>query len=264
MQDDYERFLQQQPPTLSTEEQQAVRQLAHDIPTLWREPTTTQAQRKAIMRQLIDHSTVNVEGDSERTQITIHWVGGSQTQRVFIRPVSKFTQLSYYPQLCQRIRTLKAQGCSNAAIARQINQEGFRPPKRSRTFNEASVASLVHTLGLSQPQPTKYPDDVLKPNEWWLTDLANALEMPPTTLFRWRTRGLLQARQFQESAPYPWIIWADEAEFQRLRNYRQRDISEECRKRWLNRKPHPNVNSTPSKRSSSLGNSEKLVEVSKM
>ena len=242
LQDDYERFLQQQPRTLSTEEQQAIRQLAQDIPTLWRETTTTQAQRKAIMRQLIDHITVNVEGDSERTQITIHWVGGSQTQSVFIRPVAKFTQLSYYPQLCQRIRDLKTQGLPNAEIARQINQEGFRPPKRSLSFNEASVASLVRTLGLSQPQPTKYPNDVLKPNEWWLTDLANALEMPPTTLFSWRRRGLLKARQFKEAHPYPWIIWADEAEFQRLRNYRQRDISKDCRERWLNQKPYPQDN----------------------
>ncbi|MEM0978998.1 MAG: recombinase family protein [Cyanobacteria bacterium P01_H01_bin.58] len=236
LQEEYERFLQQQPRTLSPQERQAIRQLAADIPTLWQEATTTQAQRQAIIRQLIDHITVNVEGESERTQITIHWVGGCQTQSVFIRPVSKFTQLSYYAELCQRIRELKTQGLPHAAIARQINQEGFRPSKRARTFNAASIASLVRSLGLSQPQPTKYPDEVLQPNEWWLTNLANVLEMPPVTLLRWRTCGLLKARQFKEASPYPWIIWADETEIQRLRNYRQRDIRKEGRERWLKRK----------------------------
>jgi DNA invertase Pin-like site-specific DNA recombinase len=236
LQEDYERFVQHQPRTLSPEEQQAIRHLAADIPTLWQEPTTTPAQRQAIIRQLIDHITVHVEGESERTHITIHWVGGCQTQSVFIRPVAKFTQLSYYAELCQRIRELKTQGLPNVAIAQQINQEGFRPPKRSSTFNEASVASLVRSLGLSQPQPTKYPDHVLQPNEWWLTNLANVLEMPPVTLWRWCTCGLLKARQFKEASPYPWIIWADEAEVDRLRNYRQRDIRKEGRERWLQQK----------------------------
>jgi hypothetical protein len=77
--------------------------------------------------------------ECERTHITIHWVGGCQTQSVFIRPVAKFTQLSYYAELYQRIRELKTQGLPNVAIAQQINQEGFRPPKRSSTFNEAFV-----------------------------------------------------------------------------------------------------------------------------
>jgi DNA-binding transcriptional MerR regulator len=164
---------------------------------------------------------------------------------VFRRPVAKFTQLSDYPQLCQRIRDLKAQGLTHAEIARQVNQEGFRPPKRIHTFNQASISALVRSLGLSQPQPRKCPDQVLQAHEWWLTDLAIALDMPPVTLFRWCRQGLLKARQFKESFPYPWIVWADDAEFQRLQNYRQRGISQAARERWLKSHNLPAPDGTP-------------------
>ena len=62
LQADYEQFLQQQPRTLSAQEQQAIRALADDIPALWAAPTTTAVQRKEMIRQLISKISVRAEG----------------------------------------------------------------------------------------------------------------------------------------------------------------------------------------------------------
>jgi hypothetical protein len=41
-------------------------------------------------------------------------------------------------------------------------------------------------------------------------------------------------RARQETGPlHRWIIWADDAEVERLRQFRQRSISEETRRRWM-------------------------------
>ena len=237
LQADYEQFLQQQPRTLSAEEQITIRKLAADIPTLWAAPTTTPAQRKEIIRQLISKISIEVKGDSERVQVNIDWVGGNSTSGLLIRPVGKYTQLSYYPQLCERIRVLKAAGLTAEAIAHQLNQEGFRPPKYGQSFKSDAIWVLMRTLGLTHPDPTHLPSVELAPNEWWLADLAQDLEMPVTTLYHWMQRGKLQARQASHS-DRRWIIWADEAERERLRQYRHRSLEEEARQCWLQRRQH--------------------------
>lgn len=51
LQEDYQRFLHKQSRLLSAEEREMIRQLALDIPALWQAATTTDAQRKEIIRQ---------------------------------------------------------------------------------------------------------------------------------------------------------------------------------------------------------------------
>ncbi|EKU96253.1 site-specific recombinase, DNA invertase Pin [Leptolyngbya sp. PCC 7375] len=64
LQEDYERFCCEKPKQLSPDQQQQIRRLAQDLPALWSVPTTTQAQRKEIIRQVIDKIIVTVEGTS--------------------------------------------------------------------------------------------------------------------------------------------------------------------------------------------------------
>ena len=235
LQADYEQFLQQQPRTLSAEEQQAIRELAADIPSLWAAPTTTSAQRKEIIRQLISKISLEAEGHSERVQVRIDWIGGNCTRGVLIRPVAKYTQLSYYPQLCERIRALKAEGLTAEAIAHQLNQEGFRPPRNSPTFKGKSVCKLMRILGLIPPAVSNTSSVELGPDEWCLRDLARTLEISFTTLSNWNRRGKLKARQVSQT-DRRWIIWADEVELERLRQYRDRSLKDEARQLWLQRR----------------------------
>ncbi len=128
---------------LSDAEREAIRQLAQNIPALWQAATTTDAQRKEIIRQVIARVFVNAVGDSEQVQITIEWVGGACTQDCIIRPVAKLTQLSNYQELCERIRTLVSQGLSTEDIAQRLNHEGYHPPKRRETFSQEGVRDLM-------------------------------------------------------------------------------------------------------------------------
>jgi hypothetical protein len=216
LQADYQRFLTKQPKLLSAQEREAIARLAQDLPALWNVDSTTIAERKEIVRQLIEDMTIDIQGESERVDVTITWVGGECNQHILIRPVGKLTQLSYYPQLCQRVRDLAAQGWDVQSIAQQLNEEGYRPPKRHETFGRSGVQELLRRLGLTQQRSRSQDRTGLAEHEWWLPELAQALDMPATTLSSWIGRGWVKARK-QQASLGRWIVWADEAELERLR-----------------------------------------------
>ena len=71
---------------LTEGEREAIRSLAADLPRVWHASTTTQADRKELLRILIEDITVNVAGDSELAGVTITWAGGHQTSGQAVVP----------------------------------------------------------------------------------------------------------------------------------------------------------------------------------
>jgi hypothetical protein len=233
LQADYARFAATQPAALTVAEQDAIRRLATDIPALWQAPTTTAADRQAILRQLIERVVVTVQGETEQVDVQIHWVGGHATQGTLVRPVARVDQLSYYPQLLARVSALQAQGHGRAAIAQQLNAEGWRPAKRCETFNAAMVGDLLLRQGRRQPSRPRWATRVEREaDEWTLTELVAALDIPLSTLHRWLRGGQLQARPVSSGSHSLWLVRADAAELERLR---QRHAASRHRQRPENR-----------------------------
>ena len=152
LEEEYQRFLQQQPHLLTQAERDAIEQLAKDIPSLWQADTTTNIERKEIIRHLIENIEAEVQGNSEKVKVTITWFGNVKTTGIAIRPVAKLKQLSYYPKMCKCIKEFSEKGLRAADIAKVLNQEGFRPPKRYEIFNAQGVREIMHRLGLNKKQ----------------------------------------------------------------------------------------------------------------
>jgi hypothetical protein len=233
LQEDYERFLYVQPRLLSRAEREAIARLAHNIPALWHAPTTTVAERKEIVRQIIQRVIVAGEGMSERLQLTIEWVGGGTTAGVTTRPISRMEHLSYYPLLCERIQTFAQQGYSTAQITACLAHEGFHSPKYARPFSRQSVIELMRRLGVQQSQRRRRPP--LNEHEWWLSDLERELGRSNSTLHQWRKRGWFQARRHEQNKR--WVAWVDEAELQRLKERCALPAGYESRQMWLDAHP---------------------------
>ena len=234
LQEEYQRFRSQQPRQLSAADRAAIQQLAHEIPILWNAPTTTQVQRKEIIRQLINRIQVQVQGQSEQVNVALVWIGGMLSHHQITRPVACWEQLSFYPQLCERIQTLVAEGLKATQIAHQLNQDGFHSPKNGRPFKPAGVLSLMRRLGCYQRHPRGINKESLGDNEWWLPDLARYLNMPTKTLYKWVKKGWVDARK-QSAPPYRLIVIADENEVERLCQFRQSSYNDRMRLQWLNK-----------------------------
>ena len=95
----------------------------------------------------------------------------------------------------------------------------------------ATVLTLRRQLGLSGHRHRGRSCEALGPDEWWAADLARVLGMTRSLLHTWIQRGLVQARR-EEQGMHRWIVQADAATVERLRQYRQRDIAGETRRRW--------------------------------
>jgi hypothetical protein len=213
---DYDRFLTPPPATLSAAERAAIQRLASDIPTLWQAPTTTAADRQAMIRQLVERVIVTVRGESEQVDVQIHWLGGQGTQATLTRPVARVDQLSYYPPLMARVAARPAEGYPGTAIAGLLNTEGWHPPKRCETFNGAMVQSLLARLGLRSPRRTPASEVSREADEWTLAELSHRLDRPQPTLYRWLRRGVIKGRQVTQQGHPLWLIQADAAELERL------------------------------------------------
>ena len=231
LEEEYHRFVQHKPRILSDSEREAIRRLATDIPAIWAAPTTTDADRKEILRQVIERVIVDVQGTSEQVKVRIEWIGGSHTEGVVIRPIGKRSELSAYPQICHQVQVLTEAGWAAVAIAQALNDAGFRPPRSTTGFRTEMISQLQRQLGVKAPRPRVRHHEWFLPKEWWPAELARHLHIPRGTLLHWIRQGVVRARQLDEPL-HRWVVWANEAEQERLQAYHQRAIGDDFRHHW--------------------------------
>jgi hypothetical protein len=228
--EEYDRFTASRPRALTPAERDQIRALADDIPAIWHAPATTDADRKQLIRHLVERVQVEVLGTSEKVEVQVVWAGGHRTTAQISRPVACLTQLSYYPQLAERARELAHAGLTHAQIAGQLNAEGFRPPKRCEAFTASAVSDLLRAAGVQRPRiPARRPP--LAEHEWWLRDLAAHLAMSEITLDSWVRRGW--AAGYLHPAIRRTVVRADPAEVERLRGLHLAPRGQHNRRPWL-------------------------------
>jgi len=238
LEEEYHRFLQQQPRVLSSEERAAIRRLAANIPVLWEAESTTAADRKELIRQVVDRVTVDARGSTEEVDVRIDWAGGGQTEGVLIRPVAKLRDLSNYTELCDRITTLTRAGMTAPAIAERVNEEGYRHPHAGARFNEDGIRDLQRELGVRPERPFARPREGLGPDEWWPIELRRRLEIPESTLYSWIHRGIVRARQLDRRTGR-WVVTATEEDLDELGRRHRDGRAGAMRHHWIADHPEP-------------------------
>jgi hypothetical protein len=221
LQKEYEQFCRKQPAVLSEQEREQIRVLASDLPGLWKAETTTAADRKRVVRLLVERVVVTVQGQSEQVSLTIHWAGGNSTEHQMVRTVGSYRQLADYQRLCRRIDELRGEGKSMDEVARCLNAEGFHPPKRVERFTGGMVSGMLlrRCEGGVRGKEERVAAQLNK-GEWLLGELARYLGMPQTTLHRWRKAGWVTARKLAVPGG-PWAILATGPERTRLSRLRR-------------------------------------------
>jgi hypothetical protein len=187
---------------------------------------------------LLEEVRVTIEGESERVDVELRWAGGFVSRHALRRPVQTYEQLSNYDDLMARIKSRLAEGKTLAAIAAELNAEGFQPPKRSPKFSAGILTRFLRERGIRIGRLPKSVTEknLLERNEWWLADLAAKLSMPIATLHRWQRVGWVTSRKIA-AAGNRWAIFADAEELARLRSLR------ESPRGWPN--PYPPELTTP-------------------
>jgi DNA invertase Pin-like site-specific DNA recombinase/IS30 family transposase len=221
--EDFERFQRSQPTVLTESDRQLIKSLATQIPKLWNSQAVTPPERQTILRHLIDRVVVEVEGHTEIVDVTIQWAGGFASQHEVVRPVRRYEQLHDFDRLKSKILELHQAGWTSRKIAQQLNQEGFRPPRRAKRYNKELVRQILSRSIQKSPksEKTAAPSNALGPDEWLLRDLARSMPIPEETLYAWLRRGWVTGWKVSVGRRRSqWIVWADSDERDRLRRLR--------------------------------------------
>jgi hypothetical protein len=151
------------------------------------------ADRKEIVRALVERVTVTVRGNTEHAAVRIQWIGGTSTEHAFRRPISRYERLADFPRMRSLVEAAVAAGQTAEQIAERLNREGFRPASNpAKRFTPARARDLVYRLGLS-PRPR--PAVRLSADEWWACDLADELGVSYCRFKGWVEKGYVHVRK---------------------------------------------------------------------
>jgi hypothetical protein len=149
--------------------------LAADLPGLWRCPTTTGGDRRAVVRLLIDRVELTRAGESERVDVVVHWRGGTVTRHEIRQGLRTYQSLGGLARLRERILELRGEGRTADAIAETLAREGYRVA-RGDGFTGNLVRQLLARFGRTGVPPgVRDANDLPGPGEWWLPALAAGL-----------------------------------------------------------------------------------------
>jgi DNA invertase Pin-like site-specific DNA recombinase len=210
--EEYARQQRRQPACLTEKERLWISELSKDIPQLWGAESTSMADRKEVVRCLVERVEVYAKPDSEQTQVVISWHGGATSTHAIERPVSSISYMSDGKRLLRRVKELRGEAKTAKQIAACLNAEGFVPPQRRGAYTPDGVRQMLVRLGLTSGKKTRLK---LGQHEWRVEDLARELGMATVTLRTWLRQGLLKGRQVPPRQA--WVAWADKAELRRLR-----------------------------------------------
>ena len=118
----------------------AFRSLGQSLPTLWPQDTFSRAQRKALLRCLIDKVVLDRRApDTIATRIV--WRGGAVSELVVPCTVGRLVDLSDFRQLEAQILRLESQGKADEEIAQILTAKGFRSSQHLELL--ASTVKLI-------------------------------------------------------------------------------------------------------------------------
>ena len=123
---EYEEARNRHKVELTTQDQQRIRELAGDLPRVWRSSTTSMADRKAMLRLAIEAIGVHpVDVPKRATRLQVQWHGGAVSE-VLVPRKKPGTYHKTSAGVLARVRELAAAGEHDEDIAARLNEEGIR------------------------------------------------------------------------------------------------------------------------------------------
>jgi hypothetical protein len=189
---------QRRPGALTAAERQAVMALGDDLGQVWNAPTTTDKDRKQLLRTLLDEVSITLHRDRAEghADLLLRWKGGALTE-LTVPLRRKPPKIRTSEDTIDLLRRLAAH-YPDAKIAGILNRQ-HRTTARGMSFTASRVASLRTHWHIPRHQPTAGQDEGELLN---VTQAARELQIAPSTLLRWLNDGFVAGEQITPGAPW--------------------------------------------------------------
>ena len=187
----------QQPTSIGPEQLQRLRALGADLREVWNAATTTDRDRKELLRTLLEEVMMNVKRAEGQAHLTLHWRGGAIT--TLDVPVSRFRPMGPRTDedtisLLRRLATLYP----DEVIAGILNRQGRKTAMGER-FTANQVGSLRRYRNIPRFQaPAEPPSGELVS----IRKAAQILGMNTSSIHRWLADGFIAGEQVTPGAPW--------------------------------------------------------------
>jgi DNA invertase Pin-like site-specific DNA recombinase len=197
---------------LDEADQQLVGRLAEDLPALWHAMTTTDVDRKRMLRLIITEVVLKVDARERRAAFTVVWSGGATTQHEARCPPLGW-HVRTETEVITRLREL-AQTLPDHRIAERFNAEGLLTRTgKAWTYTRVHSMRKQHGIETACPlhtQEVRQRADGLVP----VKVVAQRLAVSPSLVHVWVQHGVL-AHDQRQSASRVWVR-LDEDDLARL------------------------------------------------
>ena len=179
------------PSPLSAQEEAAIRRLADDLPALWHAPTTTPADRKRLLRCLIQSVTLDSFTQVGFTRILVLWHTGATSEVTVPRPRPGCRT----PEASRHRIVELAETLTDDQIAAQLNAEGL-PTACRGPWTQARVRIVRSKWRIPSAKPYP-PRQILPRNQGFFSasEAAEQLHVSPGMVCEWFRRGRLVGYQ---------------------------------------------------------------------
>ena len=187
----------QRPKTLTPQEKTAILALGADIGTVWDAATTTDRDRKELLRTLLEEVIISVDRQDKRAELTLRWRGGALSELTVALPRQAPPTIRTDEDTLTLLRRLAVHH-PDATIAGILNRQGRRSA-RGQTFTASIVSSLRTHWKIPGYQPQDAPAD---PEPVSIIEAARELGVAASTVHRWINDGFIPAEQTTPGAPW--------------------------------------------------------------
>jgi DNA invertase Pin-like site-specific DNA recombinase len=187
------------PTTLTPQEKQNILALGNDLGEVWSATTTTDKDRKRLLRSLLDEVNISVHRDHNEAHadLIMRWKGGAITKLSVPLKRKPPQRLRTEEDTIDLLRRL-AVHYPDATIAAILNRQGRRTA-RGLSFTATRVQSLRHHHKIPCHQPSDTPQEG---EPLTVADAAKELGLAPSTLHRWLGDGFIAGEQLTPGAPW--------------------------------------------------------------
>jgi hypothetical protein len=192
-----ERREAQRPRTLSEDEKKKLFSLGSDLHKVWRAPTTTDRDRKELLRALLEEVIVRVDRTERRGHLTLRWQGGTLTECDLSLPRMKPHGLHTDEDTIALLRRLAVQ-YPDDVIAGILNRQGRKTATGER-FTANQVGGLRRYRNIPRYEPPAEPP---AGNVVPICKAAEILGVYPSTIHRWLNDGFIAGEQITPGAPW--------------------------------------------------------------
>ena len=187
----------QQPPPIGPEQRQRICALGADLQQVWTAPTTTDRDRKELLRTLLEEVVIVVDRVERCAQLTMRWRGGTLTTIDLSLPRHQPTGIRTDEDTIELLTRL-AMLYSDDVIAGILNRQG-----RKTAYGERFTANQVGSLRRYRNIPRFQPSAEAPTGELATMDqAAKLLGIAPSTIHRWLNDGFIAGEQLTPGAPW--------------------------------------------------------------